>query len=211
MTQSYLEQLFVNNIDNDMNRIRQENEDNLSTALITKIPTTYCYYNSVNIAVGRQGTGKSYSLIREMIKISKVCPNTHLLIYCNKTGKPTDKTFEKYKKLIDIPILYISHSELEEFMKEFLNYKQLYNRIYEENLGDKIIDEQREDVFNNLYIDNFSSPFLHTLILLDDVAQTKILKNEKTYIQELLTQCRHINCSFFLAVQFWKALTVNIK
>jgi hypothetical protein len=92
-----------------------------------------------------------------------------------------------------------------------LNYKQLYKRIYEENLGDKIIDEQREDIFKNLYIDDFSRPFLHTLILLDDVAQTKILRNEKTYIQELLTQCRHINCSFFLAVQFWKALTVNIK
>jgi hypothetical protein len=59
MTQTYIEQLFVNNIDMEMERIGQENEDNLATALITKIPTSYCYYNSVNIAVGRQGTGKS--------------------------------------------------------------------------------------------------------------------------------------------------------
>ena len=27
----------------------------------------------------------------------------------------------------------------------------------------------------------------------------------------MMTQCAHINCSFFLAIQFWKSLTTNIK
>ena len=54
--------------------------------IITKIHATYCYYNSVNIAVGLQRSGKTYTIIEEIINISKVCPNTHMLIYTNKTG-----------------------------------------------------------------------------------------------------------------------------
>ena len=134
-----------------------------------------------------------------------------MLIYTNKTGYPTDETFEAMKDLIRIPIVYVAHDNLTEFMQDFLMWKQFYKDVRDRNLGNLIIDEQREELFQRLHITDFNSPFLHTLILLDDVAQAKILKNEKTYIQEMMTQCAHINCSFFLSVQFWKSLTTNIK
>jgi hypothetical protein len=137
--------------------------------------------------------------------------NTHLLIYANKTGHPTDRTFLKLRQKIMIPIKYISHDDLEEYLEIFLQHKALYNEVYENQLGDKIIDEQKNSLFEMLYIEDFSRPFLHTLIMLEDIAKAKIIRNEKSYIQEQMTICAHINCSFFLATQYWKSLSTNIK
>jgi hypothetical protein len=205
----HLKQQYNETLDEAIDLLRQKNYSSVSSSLITKINNTNSYYNSINIAVGRQRSGKTHTLIREIIKISQLSPNTHMLIYCNKTGNTTDATFESMKALIKIPIKYVKHNDLPEFLQEFLMWKQLYNEIINNNLD--VIDSQRDELFDKMMIQDFSRPFLHTLILLDDVAQAKILKNEKTYIQELMTQCAHIHCSFFLAVQFWKSLTTNIK
>jgi len=206
-----MEKIIRNETKEEMKRQCEHKKQKLKNALITKIPATYCYYNSVNIAVGRQRSGKTYTIIEEIINISKVCPNTHMLIYTNKTGLPTDETFEALKGSIQIPIEYVSHDNLEEYLKEFLMWKQFYKEVREQCICDRLHEDQVIELFDKLRISDFESPFLHTLILLDDVAQAKILKNKKTYIQEMMTQCAHINCSFFLTVQFWGALTTNIK
>jgi len=206
-----MEKIIRNETKEEMKRLREQNKNKLKNALITRIPATYCYYNSVNIAVGRQNSGKTDGIIEEIINISKICPNTHMLIYTNKTGLPTDTTFETLKEKIQIPIRYVSHDNLEEYLQEFLMWKQFYKEVREQELYDQIHEDQLYELFDKLQINDFESPFLHTLILMDDVAQAKILKNKKTYIQEMMTQCRHINCSFFLTVQFWGALTTNIK
>jgi hypothetical protein len=202
---------FTQTVDMAMQAMRELHKQNLSKSHISQISTSHCYYNTLNLAIGRQGSGKSDTLMREIIKISNVSDNTHLLIYSNKTGNETDDTFESLKQLIGVPIVYIAHDDLEDYLKDLLKYKEFYQRLIKENLYDKIIDEQRDEIFSKLHINDFSRPFLHTLIMLDDVAQAKILKNERTYIQEMMTQCRHIKCSFFLAVQYLKSLTTNIR
>jgi hypothetical protein len=206
-----MEELFIQNLDNELQELLENNQNHLSAALHEKIPTSHFQYNTLNIAVGRQRTGKSFSIIREIIKISKKSHNTHMLIYSNKTGHPTDRTFETLKSKIEIPIEYVSHDNLGTYLEHMLKYKGLYNEIYECRLEDKIIDDQKQDLKDVLKIDDFSRPFLHTLILLEDIAKAKIIMSEKSYIQELITQCAHINCSFFLATQYWKAISTNIK
>jgi len=198
--------LITQIIDHEMLTTCQQMKNILSHSLITKIEPSYCYYNSVNIAVGNQESGKTFAMIREMAKISRVSRNTHLLIYANKTGGTTDKTFEAQKDKIHIPIIYLSHDQLEDFLKEFLEWKELYNEIHKNNLGDKIVEKQKKELFERLHINDFSRPVLHTLIYIEDASETPILKKKKSYIKELMTQCRHINCSFFLIIHFWKAL-----
>ncbi|EAY03860.1 hypothetical protein TVAG_443480 [Trichomonas vaginalis G3] len=90
-------------------------------------------------------------------------------------------------------------------------YKELYNTIKKQGLEDKIIDKQRDELFETLSISNFDREFLHSLIFLDDAVKSKLITNEKSYFNQLLTQCRHIQCSFFMAVQYFKALSTNIK
>ena len=131
-----MEKIIRNETKEEMKRLREQNKNKLKNALITRIPATYCYYNSVNIGVGRQNSGKTDGIIEEIINISKICPNTHMLIYTNKTGLNTDATFENLKEKIRIPIEYVSHDNLEEYLKEFLMRKQFYKEVREQCLYD---------------------------------------------------------------------------
>ena len=81
----------LNELDYMIDECLQSNKPKLDDELIKEIhPQINVQYNSLNIAVGRQRSGKTHTIIREIIKISNVCPRTHLLVYINKTGGPND-------------------------------------------------------------------------------------------------------------------------
>ena len=48
-----------------------------------------------------------------------------MLIYANKTGYPTEETFEAMKDLIRIPIVYVAHDNLTEFMQDFFDVETI--------------------------------------------------------------------------------------
>lgn len=195
-----------------INECLMKNKGQVINALIKKIHKDInIYYNSVNIFVGKQGSGKTLSVIEEIIKISSIPNAAHLLIYVSKNGDQKDVTFESLRELINIPIAYVSQDNAEEYVNSLMNYKQLYYTIRKEHLEDQIIDEQRYEIFKALKINDFSSPMLHTLILLEDIANNKLLSNEKSFFNNLMTTCRHNHISFFLNVQFWKSLSTTIK
>ena len=190
----------------------KKNKSKIADALIKKIhPDINIYNNSVNIFVGKQGSGKTLSAIEEIIKISHIPNAAHLLIYVSKTGEQKDVTFESLRELIEIPIAYVAQENAEEYVNAILNYKQLYYTIRKEHLENQIIDEQRDEIFQILKVRNFDVPMLQTLILFDDIANNKLLANEKSYFNNLMTTCRHNHISFFLNVQFWKSLSTTIK
>ena len=193
------------------------NNDSIKTESLSKIhPDINCYLNSVNVFVGRQGAGKGVQALTEIIKISKVSDITHLLIYVSKYGTQSDKTFESMKHLINIPIIYVKYKD-DDINKDCVQvfskiqcYKRLYEQIKTEHLEDKIDDEQKEEIFEVLKINDFSKPTLHTLILFDDVANNPLIQ-KNGFFGEMLGVCRHIHCSFFLTIQFWKSITTEIK
>ena len=189
----------------------------VKTESLSKIhPEINCYYNSVNVFVGRQGAGKGVQALTEIIKISKVSPTTHLLLYVSKYGTESDKTFESMKHLIQIPILYVKYKDDDknkdsvQVFSKIQCYKRLYEEIKNKHLEDDIEDDQREEMFEVLHIKSFDAPTLHTLILFDDVANNPLIQ-KNGFFAEMLGVCRHIHCSFFLTIQFWKSITTEIK
>ena len=207
------------------------NNDGVKTETLSKIhPEINCYYNSVNVFVGRQGAGKGVQALTEIIKISRVDGvntrgKTHLLLYVSKYGTESDKTFESMKHLIKIPIIYLKYVDEDkekdsvQVFSKIQCYKRLYEQIKANHLEDQIDDEQREEIFEALKINSFDAPTLHTLILFDDVANNPLLKassrgqnkSGQGFFAEMLGICRHIHCSFFLTIQFWKSITTEIK
>ena len=125
-------------LDKMINYCLHKNKSKLDDELIKEIhPQINVQYNSLNIAVGRQRSGKTHTIIREIIKISNVCPRTHLLVYINKTGGPNDPTFESLKQLIRIPIKYLPEDKAENYIQELLKWKMLYNYIKEKHYEEK--------------------------------------------------------------------------
>ena len=169
--------------------------------------STYC--NSLNVFVGRQRSGKTFTALKEIIKVSCYDPNCHLLVYINESGEEDDDTFTTLKHLINVPIIIIKYSKAEEYLKKLIKYKQLYKQFLE--YLDELPDDVVNDLFNVLHIKDFNREYLHTLILLEDATNSSILKNQNSYINDLMTRCAHIQSSFFVIVHFWKALSTNIK
>ena len=229
---------FIDGLMNDANKTHKEE---LHTELLNKIPLTDSYTNSISIAVGKQRSGKTRKIIKEIIKIAKLHKETHMLIYCNKTGGHTDKTFESFAPLVKCPIVYVAQDDLEERLMDLIRYKNMYNS-YKKQGVDELYKNQTDgyqggefsagffgpiqpqqptlspeqlgeiqEMFDALGINNFNRDYLHTLILLDDIANSPLLTKPTTYLNSLMTQCAHINCSFFLAVQYWKGLPSAIK
>lgn len=204
---------MFDDLDTIINCALEVNSQRIDHALIKKIhPDINIYYNSVNIFVGKQGSGKTLNGIKEIIKISQICPITHLLVYISKTGEHIDPTFESLKQLIDLPIVYVKEDDAEAYVQNLLSFKQLYRDIKVNGYENRIIDSQRDELFDVLHINDFSRDELHTLILLEDVANNKkLLGNDKSYFNHLMTTCRQHHSSFFLNVQFWKSLSTTIK
>lgn len=163
-------------------------------------------YNSFNICIGKQSTGKTTSVLKELIKLSLLNkPEFHLIIYVSNND--SDETFNKLKDYVQIPIVKLSYDKLNETFKKFIEIKDIYNKIVDSKIEPS--EEEIENIKASLFINNFKQKRLHTIILMDDAAF--ILKNEKSPWMKWLCQLRHLNCIVFMCIQIWKSVPPVIK
>lgn len=180
-------------IDKTVNDTLEKQSHKLSDNLIEPIhPDINVRYNSVNVIVGKKSSGKTVIALSEIIKISLL--NTyHLLIYMTKNGDENDKSFQSLKHIMKIPYVTFNESKAKEAVVELISAKNLYYLIKREHLEDKVIDEQKEDMFNVLHIKDFDIEFLHTLILFDDITNSKLFSSEESFFKQQLRRCRQIS------------------
>lgn len=187
------------------------NKNNLSGSSIDEIHSDIdVRYNSVNVIVGKQSMGKTVIALQEIIKISLLSTH-HLLIYVTKNGDENDKSWQSLKTFIQIPYIVVSEKNCKDAIQELISAKNLYYMIKRENLEEKIDDGQMEDMFQVLHVHDFSKDTLHTLILFDDIANSKLFAAPESYFSQQLRRCRHTNISYFLLIQSWKGLAPHIK
>jgi hypothetical protein len=195
----------------EMNIEMVNRKKGLKRESLLKINGTNSYQNSVNVFVGKQRSGKTYSAIDEIIKITRKHPQTHLLIYVNHDGESNDETFEAVKHLISCEIVYVSQAECERYLKHFLEYKLAYNKIKDNYAEKEVPPEIKAELCENLMIGDLKMDYLHTLIFLEDSTHFKALQQPNSYLNNLMIQCAHIQCSFYVIIHYWKAITTNLK
>ena len=189
----------------------KQNANNLSGALIEPIhDDIHIKYNSVNVVVGKQNSGKTVIALQEIIKIS-LLDTHHLLIYITKNGDENDRSFQSLKHLIKMPYITVSEKMAVDFITELIAAKNLYYLVKREGLEERLDDGQKNDMFKVLHITDFSKDFLHTLILFDDISNNKLFSSEESFFSQQLRRCRHTNISYFLLIQGWKGIKPHIK
>ena len=195
-----------------MEYLMNMNSANISKEKLEPISDQTCiYYNSVNIFCGKQGSGKTYSGMKEIIKISHISPETHLLVVITKDESKDDPTITSLLPLLNIPVVYVSEDEAEEYVKHLLSCKRMYNTIKQNHSEKSVKQEEKQELFQTLSVNDFRKPWLHTIFLFNDIAKSKLFKRAEGYFNQLIPICRHIQCSFFLNVQFWKSIPTEIK
>ena len=161
--------------------------------LITEIhPDILTRYNSVNVIVGKQSLGKTVIALEEIIKISML--NTHhLLIYVTKNGDEYDVSFQTLKPLLEIPYIVVSEKDAEECIDELITAKNSYYKIRKERTKNEISEQLKQDLFDVLKVENFEKEFLHTIILFDDISNSKLFSSEESFFSQQIRRCRHTN------------------
>ena len=179
---------YVNSI------LNEELNKDTSNKLINYIDEDINFkYNSFNICIGKQGTGKTTSILKELIKLNlKEIDNFHLIIYVSNNS--SDDTFNNLYKYINIPIVKTDYEHID---------KQIYNQMIDGKIP------KNPEILQYLYVNDFSHKRLHTFVLMDDAAF--VLKSEKSPWNKWLCQLRHLNTTVFMCIQIWKSINPSLK
>ena len=164
-------------------------------------------YNSILLVIGKTGSGKTFNVNNELVALSYV-PNdfTHVVYVSNN---PNDLTFEKLKKLINLPITRITYDESKEYISTLREYIQAYDEIKSKHLEDKITDECKNEILDYLCLDDFTQKNIYTIIIYDDAMN--VFKNPLSKEFKMLFEYRHFKTTYILMMQSMKGITSEIK
>jgi hypothetical protein len=196
----------VNSVMNDIDE-KDQNRDELHTIIDPSIKFTL---NSINVLVGQTGSGKSRAVFREISKLKWVKNNPyHQFIYV--TDENNDKTYEKYKDMIPVPILKIGYKEACEKLIELNRMKNGYEKIKasSKNGIELVTEEDKGTMKDYLQIKDFEIPILHTLILFDDA--TDVFNSPKNELNSIFLRNRHNKFTYFFNVHGFTRTNIPMK
>ena len=190
-------------VDNILNKELNKDTKN---KLITYVDDDVNFkYNSFNICIGKQSTGKTTSVLKELIKLSLKSDASsfgyHLIIYVSNNN--SDDTFNSLYKYINIPIVKTDYEHLDEQFEQLIKLKDEYNKMVDGEIP------LNPEILPYLYVSDFEVKRLHTFILMDDAAF--VLKNDKSKWMKWLCQLRHLNTTVFMCIQIWKSINPSLK
>ena len=214
MTHFFKKEKMFSELEDDIRIRLLERETELNQEKINRIdPEIPTKYNSVNVFLGRAGSGKSFNILQIFAKISKVCPRTHLIIYINKTGEPNDRTFsEVFKDLIDIPIIFCDYNTAVPTFNTVRRYKEVYQQIKDRHLEHQVPPHVREELFETLHINHFHAEWLHTIVYFEDAHKNPLIYGKKDlYFISQLPLFRHDKVSYYFSLQVFTGFPTDIK
>lgn len=199
-------------VDAAMSEAYSKNRDKITNASIRPIANgIYAWYNTLNILVASQGKGKSHTVIRDIIQMSRLNNGAfHMIVYVSKNGIINDSTFESQRELINLPIEVVADSNAERYLKELDLWKELYNKY--SSVGKVTVEEPKlQQMFEFLHINKLGKPNvpLNTIILCEDFIKSKLLKS--AYFTNYITQLRHKNSIVYINIQFFKGVPTDYK
>lgn len=202
MNNNFKQNNYENEVNNAIDNIINYELNTGRKKLISKISDNINFkYNSFNIFLGKQGTGKTTSILKELMKLSTIKNDYHLIIYVSNNS--SDDTFNKLKNYINIPIVKTDYQHLNQQFEQLIKLKDTYNKMIDGEI------KKNPEILPELYISSFSKDRLHTFILMDDAAF--VLKNENNPWFKWLCQLRHLNTTVALCLQIWKSINPSLK
>jgi hypothetical protein len=99
-------------------------------------PDIYIYYNNINLLVGRRGSGNTYNVIREIIKIFMFDKNGEYTSFAIISDMPNDSTMLELLDVIkgDLKIIQTDYEHTYDVLDEIMEGKVAYDQVVRKDL-----------------------------------------------------------------------------
>ncbi len=191
-----------------VNRLLQRETTTSAHELQTTIhPEVRFKRNSLNLLIGRRGSGKTYNVFRELIKLGAITSEYTQLLYI--TNKLSDTTYHKMKAHLRMQVVKIRYDEVEAYLKGIIEAKEDYQEIVEKQLGGMLEPTYEQDIKTMLNVSDFSRRAIHTAVLYDDAIE--VFKNKRSTLYKYLFENRQPKITYFMCIQDPFALDASVK
>ncbi|GHU20824.1 hypothetical protein FACS189472_12830 [Alphaproteobacteria bacterium] len=166
--------------------------------------------NSINLYIGRRGSGKTFNVLRELIKLSQLPDHGgyNSFVYC--TDKTNDSTVKGLLPLIKLKTRVVSYANMIPFLKDLVDAKSAYEETIEKGLVYDITENCKKDLLRAVDVKEFGDRTPGTVVLYDDAINIfKTMKNKP--LLDLLHQNRQPKITYFLCMQDGFALPPQVK
>ena len=176
-------------------------------------PEVFFKRNSVNLLVGKKGSGKTYNVFRELIKLREVPDHKYTkLIYVS--DKPWDRTYDLVKDVLPFTVQKVPYHEAVEAIKNVAEAKNAAHKMVEKDIHTEDLEEEAvEKISDSLgtQLDD-TNEIYHTAVLLDD-CQDRFLRRtpQNAELWRLLFENRQPKITYFLTMQDPKGIDTALK
>jgi hypothetical protein len=166
--------------------------------------------NSINILVSRRGVGKTFAVMRELIKLSQLPDHGGYSQLIYVTEKINDSTENELINLIKLKTHVIKYDDAYKILEEIRESKTAYEQVTKNNLQDRLKEASRNEILNSLDVNEFTSELPHTICFFDDAIN--ILKERKYLnLKNLLFQNRQPRFTIFICLQDFFSIPPQLK
>jgi hypothetical protein len=140
-------------------------------------PEIHFKYNSINLLISLRGVGKTFSVLKELIKLSQLhdCGGYTTFLYVS--DKTNDATVNELINHIALKIRIVGYSQVLPVLFDLNEAKSAYEDILNKNIQEEVHKSTKKDMFKTLDLNQWKEQTPHTAILLDD--EINILKDNK--------------------------------
>ena len=194
-------------LDSIVDKLLENTKTDINDQMQTEIhPDLRFRRNTVNLVIGKKGSGKTDSVFREALKVSLI-PESQYTLMLYVCDNQNDDTYLRYKDLIQIPVECITYEEADARIGELTDAKALYHEAKRTNT--ELEPDEKEELMKILHTDDLETTVQHTLVLLDDCVD--IFKNKKSGLYKRLFRTRQPKITYFLCLQDVHQISTAIK
>jgi hypothetical protein len=165
-------------------------------------PEIYVYYNSINLLVSRRGSGKTYNVIREIIKICLLDGNGGYTSFVIISDKPNNSTMNELNDLIkdNLKIIVTDYEHAYDVLDEIIEGKTAYDQVVRKDLEGEITKESKKEILTRAVDNGFYDQLPHTLVLFEDAIN---IFDQRKYqnLYKLVFTNRHQRFTIFINIQ----------
>jgi hypothetical protein len=138
-------------------------------------------YNSINLLVARRGVGKTFRVMKELVKLSQIPGKAGYTTLLYVSDKTNDTTVNELIKLIKLKVRYVTYDDITSVLDDVIDAKSALEDAISKNIANELTKETIKDLENTLDCKvssvNSLEDIPHTFVFLDDAIN--ILKDTK--------------------------------